>query len=103
MGFAVAVIGGLISPYCLSYNSSDVIIIIIIIIIIINNYYYYFLDHNNNHYNHLYYPYHLLFIGVDGSIVFSVLPLPKRYPFLMTYFGIICVFILFALQWHCNG
>lgn len=42
-------------------------------------------------------------IGVDGSIVFSVLPLPKRYPFLMTYLGIICVFIVFALQWHCNG
>ena len=33
MGFAVAVIGGLNSPYCLSYNSYDVIIIIIIIII----------------------------------------------------------------------
>ena len=43
MGFAVAVIGGLNSPYCLSYNSYDVIIIIIIII---NNYYYYY----NNYY-----------------------------------------------------
>ena len=42
MGFAVAVIGGLNSPYCLSYNSYDVIIIIIIIIIINNNYYYYY-------------------------------------------------------------
>ena len=42
MGFAVAVIGGLNSPYCLSYNSYDVIIIIIII----NNYYYYY----NNYY-----------------------------------------------------
>ena len=37
MGFAVAVIGGLNSPYCLSYNSYDVIIIIII-----KNYYYYY-------------------------------------------------------------
>lgn len=38
-------------------------------------------------------------IGVDGSIVFSELPLPTRYPYLKAYLGITCVFVVFTLQW----
>ncbi|XP_022801721.1 metallophosphoesterase 1 homolog isoform X5 [Stylophora pistillata] len=38
-------------------------------------------------------------IGVDGSIVFSELPLPTRYPYLKAYLGITFVFVVFTLQW----
>ena len=38
-------------------------------------------------------------IGVDGSINFSALPLPTRYPYFYAYLGIVCICMVLALQW----
>ncbi|XP_078366975.1 metallophosphoesterase 1 homolog [Oculina patagonica] len=38
-------------------------------------------------------------IGVDGSIEYSVLPLPTRYPFFYTYLVILCICMTLALPW----
>lgn len=38
-------------------------------------------------------------VGNDGSVAYSILPLPRRYPFVLAYLVSLCVCMVLALPW----